>query len=136
MDEKKEAVEIVSTDSKVDGWMLPAAEANALLSSEGQPLPPALKAELERELKTDLSGVRVHQGENAFRITRATGARAFSIGEHIFLNTDSYSPVGEEGKHLLAHELTHTLQQGGSAKGDSKDPVEEKVIKRISDLYK
>lgn len=63
---------------------------------------------------TDFSGVRVHADREAARLSRAFGARAFTVGSHVYFGAGEYSPGHERGLHLLAHELTHVIQQEGS----------------------
>ncbi len=108
---KKDEGVIVSSDKKVDGKVLPKQEVEALKKSEGQPIPAFVKSQLEAELNTDLSAIRVHSGDNAFRVTNAMGAQAFTIGNDIFFESGRYDPISQEGRRLLAHELTHVVQQ-------------------------
>ncbi len=112
MGKKVEGV-IASSDKKVDGKVLPQQEIEAIKKSEGQPIPEHVKSKLEAELNTDLSSIRVHTGDNAFRLANAVGATAFAVGDHIFFAAGKYEPNSAEGRHLLAHELTHVVQQGG-----------------------
>ena len=62
----------------------------------------------------DFSGVQLHTDWEAVKMNRQLGARAFTYGNDIFFNEGEYNPESEKGRHLLAHELTHTLQQGYS----------------------
>ncbi|MBE9586601.1 DUF4157 domain-containing protein [Mucilaginibacter sp. JRF] len=63
---------------------------------------------------TDLSNVRIHTDSASASLSRQINARAFTYGNDIYFNSNQYKPNTTEGKHLLAHELTHTLQQTGS----------------------
>ena len=74
-------------------------------------------AEMNQSFGTDFSGVNIHTDSNAVQMNRDLGARAFANGNDIYFNSGEYKPDSNEGKHLLAHELTHTVQQGenGSA---------------------
>ncbi|WP_114952489.1 eCIS core domain-containing protein [Sphingosinicella terrae] len=69
---------------------------------------------MEGRFGRDLSAVRVHHGTEAARAADALGARAFTVGNDIFFNRGEYRPNSGEGRRLLAHELTHTVQQSGS----------------------
>lgn len=60
----------------------------------------------------DFSGVQLHTDSEAVKMNRQLGARAFTYGNDIFFNEGEYNPESNKGKHLLAHELTHTIQQG------------------------
>ena len=60
---------------------------------------------------SDFSGVKLHHDNDAVRRTQALGARAFTKGNDIYFNRGEYSPYSRAGQHLLAHELTHVVQQ-------------------------
>ena len=68
---------------------------------------------MENRFNTDFSGVKIHTGPNAVQMSRELNAQAFTVGSDIYFNAGKYSPESASGKHLLAHELTHTVQQGG-----------------------
>lgn len=68
---------------------------------------------MESRFGRDFGGVRVHHGARAADAAQALGARAFTVGNDIFFNRGQYQPHTSGGRHLLAHELTHTIQQGG-----------------------
>ncbi|MEN1783513.1 MAG: DUF4157 domain-containing protein [Bacteroidota bacterium] len=72
---------------------------------------------------TDFSQVRIHTNGSAVQMNRDINAKAFTVGQDIFFNQGQYRPDTESGKHLLAHELTHTLQQ----QGVSGDMVQRRV---------
>ncbi len=80
----------------------------------GGPLPAKLRAELEPRYGVDFSNVRVHTGAQSDELNRSLGAQAFTHGNHIYMGAGKYDPGTASGKHLLAHELTHVVQQGGS----------------------
>lgn len=69
---------------------------------------------MEAGFGADFSGVRVHTDRNAVQMSEAIQARAFTHGNNIYFNSGQYNPNTREGKRLLAHELTHTVQQGGA----------------------
>lgn len=83
---------------------------NALKGS-GQSLSPGAREFFEPRFGADFSQVRVHNGSDAAAIATEINAKAFTTGNDIFFNTGQYSPGTSGGKSLLAHELTHTLQQ-------------------------
>lgn len=88
----------------------------------GEPIPQSVRHTLETELKADFSGVRVHTGKNAKKLTTAVGAQAFTHGTHIFFGSGQYQPHSAKGKELLVHELTHVVQQRkGSNNTDTSD---------------
>jgi len=81
----------------------------------GQPMPKAQRAFFEPRFGRDLSGVRLHTDAEAQALSGQISARAFTFGQNIFFNRGEFRPEAAEGRHLLAHELTHTLQQPENA---------------------
>ncbi|SFP20026.1 DUF4157 domain-containing protein [Variovorax sp. 770b2] len=84
-------------------------------ASVGQPLPRHLKHDMEPRFGADFSAVRVHTGDAAARASRRLNAAAFTVGHEVFFGRDRFAPGSIEGRGLIAHELTHTIQQGGAA---------------------
>ncbi|WP_423147175.1 DUF4157 domain-containing protein [Rubrolithibacter danxiaensis] len=66
---------------------------------------------MESRFNADFSGVRIHTNSDAVQLSEELNAHAFTVGNDIYFNAGNYSPETTEGKKLLAHELTHTLQQ-------------------------
>jgi lysozyme family protein len=91
--------------------------ASAILSSSGQPLDAATSAFMESRLGHDFSQVRIHTGPLADSAARAVQARAFTLHRDIVFAEGQYDPHGTRGRQLLAHELTHVLQQRSAAGG-------------------
>jgi hypothetical protein len=81
------------------------------LNSPGQPLDEETRAYFEPRFGHDFSQVRIHTGGDAVSATRAVRARAFTVADQIAFAAGQYEPRSETGRRLLAHELTHTLQQ-------------------------
>lgn len=81
-------------------------------SGRGQTLPSAVNQEMRSKIGADFSSVRVHTDSTAIQMSRDLGAKAFTHGNDIYFNSGQYDPGSKSGKHLLAHELTHTMQQG------------------------
>ncbi len=82
-------------------------------SGQGTPLPPKLRSELEPKFDADFSKVRVHTGAQSNQLNRQIGALAFTHANDIYMAEGQYNPISRSGKHLLAHELTHVVQQNG-----------------------
>jgi hypothetical protein len=82
------------------------------MRSPGQPLDKAALDYMEPRFGYDFSGVRVHLDSWAEASADAIGAKAFTVGRHIVFGSGRYTPGTSEGKRLLAHELTHVVQQG------------------------
>ena len=81
--------------------------------SGGNPLPDRLRASMERAFGADFSGVRVHSDGKSDELNDKLTSRAFTTGQDIFLKKGEYKPDSLGGKELLAHELTHVVQQKG-----------------------
>ena len=84
------------------------------LSGRGAPLQPELRSYFEPRFGHDFGGVRVHADAEAGRAARELGARAFTYGRDIVFAPGELQPGSERGRMLLAHELTHTVQQGAA----------------------
>lgn len=78
----------------------------------GQPLSSDVRAYMEPRFNADFSNVRVHSDPESASLSNQLSARAFTHQNHVFFSRDQYQPGTSEGKQLLAHELTHTIQQG------------------------
>jgi hypothetical protein len=108
----------------------------------GQPLPGDTRRFMEGRFGADFGGVRVHIGSHASQLNRAVSAQAFTQGRDIFMGEGKYNPGSEEGRRLLAHELTHVVQQGGAnlpiQKADHSDTglKKEKAITHFSKKIK
>lgn len=95
-----------------------APAVDKALSSGGHPLDSASRAFFEPRFGQDFSQVRVHADAGAAEAASAISARAFTTGKDIVFGAHEYSPQSREGQMLLAHELTHVVQQeNGSAGG-------------------
>jgi hypothetical protein len=79
----------------------------------GSPLPDDVRAFMEPRFGADFGGVRVHTGGEAVQLTQDLKAQAFTHGQDIYLGAGRYDPGSAAGKRLLAHELTHVVQQTG-----------------------
>ena len=67
---------------------------------------------MESRFGSDFSSVKIHTGSESVMMNRELSAKAFTVGNDIYFNEGQYNPQSDSGKHLLAHELTHTIQQG------------------------
>lgn len=94
----------------------PKAESqiNNLQSGGGEPLSESARAYFEPRFGQDFSGVRVHHGSQAAESAQAINARAYTTGQDVVFGAGEYTPETGEGKRLLAHELTHVVQQGAT----------------------
>ncbi len=86
-----------------------------ILGSTNQPLDGTVRAYLEPRFGHDFSQVRVHRDTTAVTLNQRLNARAFTVGKEIYFGQGQYNLGSSSGMKLLAHELTHTIQQGASA---------------------
>jgi hypothetical protein len=97
-------------------------EASTDLESEidrardsGQSLAPQLQTKMGQAMGADFSGVRVHADAQADQLNRSIAARAFTTGQDVFFRKGEYQPGSRGGQELIAHELTHVVQQSGQS---------------------
>jgi hypothetical protein len=104
----------------------------------GHALPPQARANMEERFGHDFSAVRVHHDSAASRSAEALAANAYTVGADIVFNQGTYAPDSADGQRLLAHELTHVVQQdigagpsdsthGGLELGRTDDPAEREA---------
>lgn len=97
--------------------------AGAGLRCAGQALPPAVLDRLEPHFGHDFSAVRVHADATAQASAQALQAQAYTVGQDIVFGAGKYQPNSASGLHLLAHELTHVVQQAGGAARVQRQPA-------------
>jgi hypothetical protein len=117
---KEEEEETLQTKSSRNiGGIVPPTIAQQIHSSRGsgQMMDTGTRSFMETRFRADFGKVRIHADHNAAMFNRNLQARAFTLGRDIYFNQGQYSPDAGDGRKLLAHELTHVVQQG--AVGDS-----------------
>jgi len=105
-----------SANHGLEGGDVDADVARSIQSAKGggQPLHDGVRSSMEKGFGADFGGVRVHTGGQADALNRSLNARAFTTGKDIFFGKGQYNPGSSGGQELIAHELTHTVQQGAS----------------------
>lgn len=109
-----------------------------VLRSPGRPLDTALRAYMEPRFSHDFSQVRVHTDSQAARSTQTVNALAYTVGQHIVFDANQYRPDTQPGRRLVAHELTHVMQQSkarqtpGHAPAITGNDNAEREAERIS----
>jgi hypothetical protein len=98
----------------------------------GQPLSNDTREQMEMGFGADFSGVRVHNDTASHDLSRTLNARAFTTKQDIFFGEDEYNPGSEGGQELIAHELTHVVQQGGAS---SPSPQTKMTVNEPGDEY-
>ncbi|GAB2475452.1 MAG: DUF4157 domain-containing protein [Cytophagales bacterium] len=120
--EEEEEVQLLGMDSG-SREVTPALSTQIQSATGGSPLPGPVQSEMGAKIGADFSSVKVHTGSQATQMSEALGAQAFTHGGDIFFNEGKYQPDTPKGKHLLAHELTHTVQQGAAVQRSPKPEV-------------
>lgn len=92
----------------------PGFEQQLNQTSGGESMDQETLSGMEESFGADFKDVRVHTDSQAVQMSQGIGAHAFTHGNDIYFNENQYKPSDSAGKHLLAHELTHTIQQGSS----------------------
>ena len=101
------------TEQMTEGMDTTPTSAERVLTSSGRPLEPVLRKDMEQRFGHDFSEVRVHSGSTAAQSARELNALAYTIGRDIVFDTGKFAPGTYDGRRLLAHELTHVVQQRG-----------------------
>ncbi len=114
---------------------------NRLASEKGSgsPLDNQTRSFMESRFGNDFSGVRVHTDSSSVSMNKELGAQAFTHGNDIYFNSGKYNPGSSEGKKLLAHELTHTIQQTGAVQaklqpGEKHEQETEQMAEPAKDM--
>jgi Domain of unknown function (DUF4157) len=97
-----------AVSSMVDDDPSPVHE---VVSSGGRPLEPDVRADMEGRLGNDFGDVRVHDDAAAHSSAQSVNAHAYTVGSNVVFQRDKYDPSSDAGRTMLAHELTHVVQQ-------------------------
>ncbi|MDC8005367.1 DUF4157 domain-containing protein [Aureisphaera galaxeae] len=90
---------------------------------------------MESQFGNDFSNVRIHTGSEAIQLSQDLNAKAFTVGNDVYFNEGKYNPNTRQGKHLLAHELTHVVQQGHASQNTIRRfPVETGTLPTFGQL--
>lgn len=115
--EERKEEELVQTKASLPSAPMSLAHLAAKMNSiegGGQPLPASTRDFFEPRFGRDLSDVRVHTGVGAVEAARSIHARAFALRRDVIFGENEYHPDSKRGRELMAHELTHVIQQGGT----------------------
>jgi hypothetical protein len=99
-------------------------------AGKGNPLPESVRTEMEAAFGRDFGGVRVHADGQANALNRQVQALAFTTGPDIFFREGQYAPGSATGKEVLAHELTHVVQQGAASAKPAKTATRKRESER------
>lgn len=94
----------------------------------GSALEPTIQAKMESAIGADFSGVKVHTDAQSDQLNRSIQANAFTTGQDVFFKQGAYNPGSRSGQELIAHELTHVVQQGAPALQQKAEDVQTNAL--------
>ncbi|MGA2349999.1 MAG: DUF4157 domain-containing protein [Terracidiphilus sp.] len=109
--EKKEEIPVQRKAETTGPISTGSADVDTVLRSSGQPLDRATRREMESRFGYDFSHVRLHTDNRAAASAQSLSAKAYTVGSDVVFAPGRFAPQTTEGRHLLAHELTHVVQQ-------------------------
>jgi Domain of unknown function (DUF4157) len=115
MDSTPPRIQRVAGESAGQAGTAPAS-IDRVLAGSGRPLDPVLRQDMVRRFGYDFSQVRIHTGTQAERSAREVSALAYTVGNNIVFGPNQFSPGSQSGRRLIAHELTHVVQQSGHSR--------------------
>lgn len=119
---KRQALQRRATNS--DAPALAPPVVHEVLRAPGQSLHTETRARMEARFGHDFSRVRIHTDARAAESARAVNAFAYTVGRDVVFDAGSYAPETEKGRRLLAHELTHVIQQASATPARNDSPLE------------
>ena len=120
---------------KADGKMTASPEIVSSIQGargSGKDLADDIREPMEQVFGADLSVVKVHTDSNADRLNKSIQARAFTTGKDVFFRQGEYNPGSRDGQELIAHELTHVVQQSGQTRITTGQTITNRNILRRS----
>jgi hypothetical protein len=127
---EREADRVAEQVSRADGSFEAGSDLESHLAAHkgsGSPLPDDARAYMEPRFGADFSGVRVHTDSEAVQMNHELSAQAFTHGQDVYFGAGRYEPDTTAGKRLLAHELTHVVQQTGTQVQRQPEPSVQRV---------
>ena len=110
-EKKKEEVTVQRKAERAEPLYVDMAEVESVVASPGKPLDPETRRYMESHIGFDFGKVRVHTDDRAAKSARGLGAKAYTLGNHVVFSSERYAPKTAVGRRLIAHELTHVVQQ-------------------------
>lgn len=141
-EEEQNAQELdLSEGEEMDGSVLPKSlasgaepastiDARSLGASTGEALPPTAQEFMEPRFGYNFSSIRIHTDPEAARLAGSINAAAFTHGRHIFFGDGRFDQHTTTGRRLLAHELTHVVQQGGGDNSAARANIHRSLLRR------
>ncbi len=100
----------------------------------GQPLAANLQRSMGQAMGADFSGVKIHTDSQSDQLNQSIQAKAFTTGQDVFFRQGAYEPSSQGGQELIAHELTHVVQQNGGAVQRSPEIQTKTLVSSITPL--
>jgi hypothetical protein len=142
MEEEKKKPSAVQTKHNASANIASTQVTAKLTNSEGKgnALPAKTIAEMNTSFGVDFGNVRVHNDNEAANMNQELQAQAFTHGRDIYFNEGKFDPDSSQGKFLLAHELTHVVQQGASERESDvqkkdKEPVKKSLLDQFAEKF-
>ncbi|MBL7701140.1 MAG: DUF4157 domain-containing protein [Ferruginibacter sp.] len=123
-EEKKEEDKVKKKEGAATSSNTATTASNYIgsINGKGQSMTASVQSFYENRIGADFSDVKIHTGKEAAESAKDINAQAYAYGNHIVFNEGKYQPETCEGKHLLAHELTHVVQQNAAGELISRAP--------------
>ncbi|MCF3566735.1 DUF4157 domain-containing protein [Planktothrix agardhii 1807] len=135
-----EEEEIQAKSTQPDQQVMAGGDASTELETSiqtakggGQPLDGGLQRSMGQAMGADFSGVKVHTDSQSDQLNQSIQAKAFTTGQDVFFRQGAYEPSSQGGQELIAHELTHVVQQNGKSTSGSS-PIQRKMQFKSEDL--
>ncbi len=114
--QENEEEKVQAKSASIEGGPVSKTVENDIQNAKGsgQPLADGVRTNMENAFSADFSRIKIHTDNKADSLNRSVQARAFTTGQDIFFRQGEYNPGSKQGQELLAHELTHTIQQGAA----------------------
>jgi hypothetical protein len=130
------SIQRLSTSASREMKAAPAS-VDRVLAGAGRPLEPAVRQDMEQRFNHDFSRVRVHAGAAAEQSARDVNAHAYTAAHNVVFGAGRFAPVTHDGRRLIAHELTHVVQQSASTSSPvaiQRDADKDLTADRVRDL--
>src|SRR5262245_24532558 len=111
------------------------SSVDRVLASPGTPLEPALRHDMEHRFGHDFARVRLHTDAAADQSARQVNANAYTVGHDIVFRAGRFAPATHGGRRLLAHELTHVVQQSGTDNAMCIDAGEKALFRQPAEAH-
>jgi Domain of unknown function (DUF4157)/Bacterial EndoU nuclease len=130
------SIQRLSTSASREMKAAPAS-VDRVLAGAGRPLEPAVRQDMEQRFNHDFSRVRVHAGAAAEQSARDVNAHAYTAAHNVVFGAGRFAPGTHDGRRLIAHELTHVVQQSASTSSPvaiQRDADKDLTADRVRDL--